>query len=79
MSAQQPDAGAPDERPVVRIEHGSPSAEELAVLVALLSAVGGGGVSGLPDQPRSRWSAPDVRLRSTGPGHGAWRFSGMPI
>jgi hypothetical protein len=74
--ARGTDSSAPPAAPAVRIEHGDPTAEELAVLVALLAGMGGG--SPEPARPASRWSAPDVRLRSAAPGGGAWRFSGMP-
>jgi hypothetical protein len=63
--------------PVIRVEHGDPSPEEIGVLVAILAA-SGGAAGAAPERPASRWSAPTTRLGSTGPGRGNWRFSGMP-
>jgi hypothetical protein len=65
--------------PVVRVVAGSPSAEEVAALVAVLSAVAGGDHPG--DSPRraSNWSAPGGRMRHThAHGYGAWRGSALP-
>ncbi len=63
--------------PVIRILHGAPTREELGVIVALLSAMGGGRPAAAP-APTSRWAAPGVRLGQVAPGRDGWRFSGMP-
>ncbi|PID96732.1 MAG: acetyl-CoA carboxylase biotin carboxyl carrier protein subunit [Actinomycetales bacterium] len=67
---------APVDLPVVRVDSGNPNAEDLGVLLALLAA-GSGNQTESP-KPKSRWSAPDVRLHRRAPGQGTWRFSGMP-
>jgi len=67
------------EAPVVRIVHGSPSAQDLGVLLAVLSALGGGEAGG-GGAPASHWSAPATRLVPVGPrsAPSAWRWSAMP-
>ncbi|MCR1784892.1 acyl-CoA carboxylase subunit epsilon [Nocardioides carbamazepini] len=57
------------------------SAEEVAAIVAVLSALGGGAAA--PEAPRSPWTDPARRLRRTAsthpnPGRGAWRASALP-
>ncbi len=63
--------------PVIRVDHGNPTPEQLGVVVALLSAMGGDADSA-PATAESRWSGPAARLGSAGPGRDSWRFSGMP-
>lgn len=65
--------------PVVRIVHGSPSAKDLGVLLAVLSALGGGEDCGEGTRA-SHWSAPATRLVPVGPrsAPSAWRWSAMP-
>jgi hypothetical protein len=68
-----------EDRPVVRVVAGHPTPEELAALLTVLAAVGGGDASDVGTVAPSRWSAPSGRLRTAyGPGSGAWRASGMP-
>lgn len=71
------DSAQPD-RPLLRIVTPDATAEEIAALVAVLSAAAPAG--GEPPTPRrSEWSAPHraVRVRySHGPG--GWRSSGLP-
>lgn len=65
--------------PLLRIVHGSPTAEELAALVAVVAATTGGVADEPPPAP-SQWAAP-VRLhRSIGApgGPGSWWASGLP-
>ncbi len=62
--------------PVIRVDGGNPNAEDLGVLLTLLAAASGG--QDESPTPKSRWSAPDVRLRRRAPGHGTRRFSGIP-
>lgn len=70
--------GAEAARPALRIVKGEPSAEDVAVLAALLSAGGDGGrpeptVRGL----RGAWRDPARTFRHTPmPGSNAWRSSG---
>ncbi len=64
------------ERPVLRIVHGTPDVTELAALVAVVTAMGGGADDGAAP-PRSSWSAPHrlVRQPTT---FGGWRASFAP-
>jgi len=78
MSTPPIEPGAAGAPPVVRVDHGDPSPEDLAVIVALLGAAGGDPAEEAPP-PASRWSAPTSRLGGgMAPGRGNWRFSGMP-
>jgi hypothetical protein len=67
----------PEARPVISVVAGRPEAEELAALVAVLSALGGGGETE-PDEKRSPWSDPAWRLSGPQPRRGGWRSSGLP-
>lgn len=62
--------------PVIRVESGSPTPEQIAVIVAVLSAVGGPS----DDRPghRSAWSDPGWRLIGPGAATGGWRASSLP-
>ena len=55
---------------------GSPTAEELAALVVVLSALGDGEAPAEP--PRSAWSDPSWRLVGPSARHGGWRGTGLP-
>jgi hypothetical protein len=62
-------------RPVLRIVRGEPTAEELAVIAALVSAAGEADAEPTPPL-RGRWNDPAQGLRRPLlPGHGAWRSS----
>ncbi len=63
-------------RPVLRVVRGSATPEELAAVVALLSARGGSPEAPAPDVP-SRWARPQLRGPLTA-GPGAWVASGLP-
>lgn len=62
--------------PLLRVVAGSPTAEELAVVVAVLSTRG----SARPEEPRfNLWARKSRNTRpSQRPGYGAWRASMMP-
>jgi hypothetical protein len=62
--------------PAIRIEHGNPTPEDLAVLVAVLSAVGGPEAERPPR--RSAWSDPAWRLGGPGATTGGWRAASLP-
>ena len=65
------------DRPLLRVVKGEPTAEELAALVAVVAARRANPTGPATQTPRSAWAAPKWRLRrplSTGPG--AWRSSG---
>jgi hypothetical protein len=63
-------------RPVLRIVHGAPTPEELAVVTAVVSAAssnGDGNDNGNGTARVGRWNDPAVRLRRPWrPGPGAW-------
>ena len=74
--SEDPQAAAP-ERPVLRIVRGEPTAEELAALVAVLTARAGGGQAA-PEPVRSAWGRPGTSLQGSVPTHPtAWRESGF--
>ena len=61
-------------RPALRVVRGEPTAEELAVLTALVAVAGSGGGSAAEPPSRGRWNDPAALHRSpllAGPG--AWR------
>lgn len=65
-------------QPVLRVVNPDATPEEIAALVAVFAAMGGGEASA-PKRPRSQWSAPERSARRTLPhGLGGWRSSGMP-
>ena len=68
---------APTDKPVLRVVNPDATPEEVAAIVAVLSAVGGGDVA--TPRPRSEWAHPRRLVRQTFPhGPGAWRASGLP-
>jgi hypothetical protein len=65
------------EQPLLRVVRGAPTADELAALIAVVSARAG--ATAELDRPRSAWSDPYRRLRRPVPhGTGAWRRSALP-
>jgi hypothetical protein len=64
------------ERPVLRVVRGTPDATELAVLVAVVTAMTGGDVDGAAP-PRSSWAAPHRLVRQPMT-FGGWRASFAP-
>jgi hypothetical protein len=67
--------------PLLRVITPGTTPEEVAAIVAVLSALGGGAPA--PEAPRSEWTNPARRLRRTAsshpnPGRGAWRASALP-
>ena len=67
----------PAQGAALRIVNADATPEEVAAVVAVLSALGGGQPE--PTQPRSQWAAPHRGVRRTLPhGRGAWRSSGLP-
>lgn len=55
---------------------GSPTPEELAALVVVLSALGD--EEAAPEHARSAWSDPSWRLVGPSARHGGWRSTGLP-
>jgi hypothetical protein len=65
------------ERPLLRVVKGDPSAEELAALVAVVASLGGPAPA--PPRRTSEWSAARRLQRVVRrPGPGAWRSSSLP-
>jgi hypothetical protein len=65
-------------RPLLRVVRGNPSPEELAALIAVVSARGSATAEPEPAVP-SRWASRAAGLRRPlSPGRGAWRASGLP-
>jgi hypothetical protein len=64
-------------RPLLRVVHGDATPEEIAALVAVVGALGGG--SEAPRRRTSEWSAHRRKMRRNLPhGPGGWRSSGLP-
>ena len=62
----------------LRIVKGDPSDEEVAALVAVVTALGSA-AEPEPKPQRSAWSDRRALVREALPhGHGAWRASGLP-
>jgi Acyl-CoA carboxylase epsilon subunit len=65
--------------PVLTVVRGSPSAEEIAALVIVLTARTGPASAGAAARPGSAWSARSRLLREPLPrGPGGWRASALP-
>ncbi|MFR9731148.1 acyl-CoA carboxylase epsilon subunit [Saccharopolyspora sp. MS10] len=78
------DGTGADVRPVLRVVRGAPTDAELAALTATLAALATAGPAPAAEEPVSRWSSRDDRLRrgpaqsAPRPGPGAWRYSTRP-
>jgi hypothetical protein len=65
------------DEPLLRVLTPDATPEEVAAVVAVFAAMGGGVAA--PEKPRSVWAAPAQRMRTTLPnGPGAWRASALP-
>jgi Acyl-CoA carboxylase epsilon subunit len=74
-----PDPVESVETPLLRILTPGATDEEVAALVAVVSAMAAAGAEERTRRPSPAWSAPARRLRTTlRPGCGAWRSSGLP-
>ena len=64
--------------PILRVVNADATAEEVAALVAVFSALGSAGQDA-PKRPRPAWGNPARSVRRTHRhGDGAWRASGLP-
>lgn len=64
-------------QPVLKVINPDATPEEIAALVAVFSALGGGEPA--PEPPRSEWASPARRMRSPLPhGPNGWRASALP-
>ena len=61
--------------PTIRVS-GHPTPEEIAALVAVLSALDG--QDAVPEHTRSAWSDPSWPLVGPSARHGGWRRTGLP-
>lgn len=72
--SEDTDRQAADPKPLLRVVSPDATPEEIAALVAVFSALGGGAPA--PEPPKSVWADPARRMRTTLPhGRGAWRAS----
>ncbi|QSR29995.1 hypothetical protein CFI00_05610 [Nocardioides sp. S5] len=71
-------SGRDEQRPLLEVVNPDATPEEVAALVAVLSAVSAGGTEA-PRRPRPAWSHPARSVRQTHRhGESAWRVSGLP-
>jgi hypothetical protein len=76
VTADQPEA--PAERPPLRLVRGDATPEEVAALLAVLSAASGGDETPAP-RHTSQWASRERAVRRPlAPGRGAWRASAWP-
>ena len=68
----------PTQTPPLRLVRGDATPEEVAAVVAVLSAASLGAPQPTPRHTSSRWSSPGRALRPLSPGPGAWRASAWP-
>ena len=62
---------------MLRVVNPDATPEEVAAIVAVLAALGGGAAPA--PRPRRQWGAPHRQVRRTLPnGPGGWRSSGLP-
>lgn len=68
-----------EQRPPLRLVRGDATPEEVAALLAVLSAAAGGEDPEPAPRPVSRWASRERAVRRPlAPGAGAWRASGWP-
>jgi hypothetical protein len=67
------------EEPLLQVLHGAPAADELAALVAVVSAFAAAAGAAADEEARAPWSNPRALVRPPlAHGRGAWRASGLP-
>lgn len=78
MSPADHTADAP-QAPPLRLVRGDATPEEVAALIAVLSAAGGEDDPDETPRARSRWASRESAVRRPlAPGPGAWRASALP-
>lgn len=66
------------ERPLLRVVNPDATPEEVAAIVAVLTAIGSA-AGPAPRKPVRAWAAPERQVRRTLPhGRGGWRASALP-
>ena len=66
-----------EQQPVLRVVNADATPEEIAAIVAVFSALGGGAPA--PRRPAPSWAANHRKMRASHPhGRGGWRASGLP-
>ncbi|HWG93651.1 MAG TPA: acyl-CoA carboxylase subunit epsilon [Mycobacteriales bacterium] len=79
MSGAQTDAAAAEPaRPLLRVVRGNPSPEELAALLAVVTARSSAAPAAVPSPPSAWRSRAALVRRPVHAGPGAWRASGLP-
>ena len=79
MTDNDATAGQPGDAPVLRVVRGEPTAQELAALVAVFTALAGSRPAGRPRRARPGWADRASLLGAPAhPGPGAWRASALP-
>ena len=64
-------------RPLLTVVRGEPTPEQLAALIAVVSARAAGSGDDAPAPARPLWNRPQLRTPLTA-GPGAWRAAGLP-
>ncbi|KAA1427153.1 acyl-CoA carboxylase epsilon subunit [Nocardioides antri] len=65
------------QQPLLRVITPDATPEQVAAVVAVFAAMGGGGAPA-PEKPRSEWASPARRMRTPiAHGRGAWRASAL--
>lgn len=78
MTTEEPSGEQQQQPPLLKVINPDATAEEIAALVAVFSALGSAGGEP-PKRPRPSWSHPARSVRQTHRfGEGAWRASGLP-
>lgn len=69
---------AEEQKPLLKVVSPNATAEDIAALVAVFSALGSAGAPA-PRRPRSEWASPARAVRRVPhAGPGAWRASALP-
>ncbi|GAB2987319.1 acyl-CoA carboxylase epsilon subunit [Nocardioides montaniterrae] len=81
VGTEEPVVEPAETQPLLRIITPSTTPEEVAAIVAVFAAMGGGEAA--PEPARSLWAAPHRQHRAApgralAAGRGAWRASGLP-